>query len=127
MPVEKIAEKVPAWLERVLLPSLNEIRGEIKAVNTRIDSLDEKMDIKITALDEKIDSLRNETKTEISSLNIKISSVDERITSLRNETKSEFTGLNYRLDSIENRIPVIEKITALEIKIAELEKRLAAA
>ena len=67
------AEKIPGWIERLLLPKLSELDGdgEIKAVNTRIYS------------------------------------VNERIDSLRNETKSEFTGLNYRFDSLENRIPVI--------------------
>ncbi len=56
---------------------------------------------------------------------IKITSLDEKIGSLRNETKSEFQGLHYQLDSLEKRIPVIEEITALKLKIAELEKRLA--
>jgi hypothetical protein len=60
------AEKIPGWRERLLLPKLSEISGDIKAINTR-------------------------------------------------------------LDSIEKRIPVIEKITALELKIADLEKRLAVA
>ena len=35
--------------------------------------------------------------------------------------------MNVRIDSLEKRIPVIEKIKALEIKIADLEKRLVAA
>ena len=33
--MEKI-EKIPAWIERLLLPKLNEISGEIKAIHTRI-------------------------------------------------------------------------------------------
>ncbi len=121
MPVEEIAgkvagkaaEKAPSWIERVLLPSLNEIKGEIKAVNTRIDALDDKIDTKINALDDKIDSLRNEMLS-------KFETTDIKIDSLRNE-------MNVKFDSLENRIPVIEKMAALELKIAELEKRLAAA
>jgi hypothetical protein len=46
------AEKIPGWIERLLLPTLNEIKGDLKAIKTRID-----------ALDGKRDSLRNETKT----------------------------------------------------------------
>jgi capsule polysaccharide export protein KpsE/RkpR len=103
------AEKIPSWIERLLMPLLGEIKGELKAINTKIDALESNMNAKFEGVD------------------IKISSLDERIASLRNETKTEFTGLNYRLDSLEKRIPVIEKITALEIKIAELEKRLAVA
>jgi len=75
MPVEKI----PGWVERLLLPAVNEIKGDIKAINTRIDSLDEKINARIDSLDGKMDSLR------------------------------------------------LEKITAMEIKIADLEKRLAIA
>ncbi len=50
MPVEKI----PSWLERLLLPKLIEISGDIKAFNARID-----------ALDDKIDSLRNEEEIQL--------------------------------------------------------------
>jgi chromosome segregation ATPase len=107
------AEKIPGWIERLLMPKLSEISGDIKAINARIDSTNEK-----------IDSLRNETKTEITSLRTEI-------TSLRNETKMEISSLRtemtVRLDSIEKRIPVIEEIAALRIKIAEIEKRVATA
>jgi hypothetical protein len=102
-----------SWIERLLMPKLNEISGEIKALNT------------------KIDSIRSETKTEIGALRKEMLSKFEatgiKITSLRNEAKTEFTGLNYRFDSLEKRIPVIEEITALKFKIADMEKRLAMA
>lgn len=88
-------EKIPGWIKQVLMPELNEIKGELKAINTRIDSLESNLNIKFENVDIKIDSLRTE--------------------------------MNVRLDSIEKRIPVIEKITALELKIADIEKRLAVA
>jgi len=106
-------EKMPSWIERLLLPKLNTIEGELKAINTRIDSLDEKIDIKI-------DSLRNEMKSEFTGLNYRFEKVNERIDSLRIE-------MTVKLDSLEKRIPVIEKIAVLELKIAEIEKRLAVA
>ena len=55
-------------LERFLTPQLNEIKGELKAINTRID-----------ALDEKIDTVRNELKADINRLDNKIDSLDEKI------------------------------------------------
>jgi len=36
-------EKIPAWIERMLLPKLNEITGEIKAIHTRIDSVEKEI------------------------------------------------------------------------------------
>ncbi len=54
------------------------------------------------------------------SVDVKIISLDEKITSLRTE-------MILRLDSLEKRIPVIEEITALKLKIADIEKRLTAA
>ncbi|MCG2737502.1 MAG: hypothetical protein L6282_14050, partial [Candidatus Methanoperedenaceae archaeon] len=71
-------EKIPSWIERLLLPKLNTIEGELKAINTSIDSLDEKIDIKI-------DSLRNEMKSGFTGLNYRFEKVDERIDSLRIE------------------------------------------
>lgn len=53
-------------------------------------------------------------------MNLSAPTGEERIDSLRTE-------MTVRLDSIEKRIPVIEKIAALELKIADLEKRLAVA
>ena len=107
------ADKILAGIERLLSPKLNEILGEVKAVNTRIDSVESQ-----------IASLRNETKSDIAR-------VEERIDSLRNETKIEITSLRtemiVRLDSLEKRLPVIEELTALKLKIAEIEKKIALA
>ncbi len=104
MASEKVAEKIPSWIKQVLIPELTEIKGEIRAVNNRIDSFDDKMDTRLNALDGKIDSLRNETKSEIIRL-------EERIDSLRNETKMEIgslrTEITVKFDSLEKRIPVI--------------------
>ncbi len=96
MPVEK----VPSWIKQVLMPELSEIKGELKAINTRIDSTNER-----------IDSLRNEMLSKFEAENIKIDSLT--------------TEMTVRLDSIEKRIPVIEEITALKLKLAEIERKLA--
>ncbi|MEM3419081.1 MAG: hypothetical protein QW806_02540 [Nitrososphaerota archaeon] len=38
-----MVEKVPGWIERILLTKLSEITGEIKAINARIDSLEKRI------------------------------------------------------------------------------------
>ncbi|KCZ72987.1 hypothetical protein ANME2D_00046 [Candidatus Methanoperedens nitroreducens] len=102
-------EKVPGWIKQVLMPELNEMKGELKAIHTRIDSVEVQ-----------IGSLRNEMNSKFEGMNYRFEKVDERIDSLRTEITVKF-------DSLEKRIPVIEKITALELKIADIEKRLASA
>ena len=49
-----MTEKIPGWLERVLLPRLSEMAGEIKVVNVRIDALDEKLSTKIDEGDKRL-------------------------------------------------------------------------
>ncbi len=118
-------EKIPSWIERLLLPKLSTIEGELKAINTRIDSTNERIDSLRNETKADTEGLRKEMLSKFEGMDIKIGSLDERIISLRNETKSEFAGLHYRLDSLEKRIPVIEKMAVLELKIADIEKRLA--
>jgi DNA repair exonuclease SbcCD ATPase subunit len=105
MPVEKI----PSWLERLLMPKLSEISGEIKALDT------------------KIDSLRSETKTEIDAMRKEMLSKFESVYNKFEGLDYRFETINIKLDSLEKRIPVIEEITALKIKVADMEKRLAMA
>ncbi len=59
-----MASKVPGWLERVLLPQLNELKGEIKALDARVGGFESKVKGEFKAvhsevrrLDEKIDGL----------------------------------------------------------------------
>ena len=56
--------KIPAWIGRLLLPKLNVITGEIKALHTRIDSVEKEvvglrreMLSKFEARDSRFDSL----------------------------------------------------------------------
>ena len=61
-------------------------------------------------------------------VNTRIDSTNARIDSLRNETKTGIaslrTEMTIRLDTLKKRIPVNEEITALKLKIADLERRL---
>ncbi len=61
-----MAEKIPGWLERVLLPQISEVRGELKAMNARIDGefrvvhseikrVEEMLGAKIDELDRRMD------------------------------------------------------------------------
>ncbi|MDV3278539.1 MAG: hypothetical protein LYZ69_08795 [Nitrososphaerales archaeon] len=67
-----MTEKIPGWLERVLLPRLSEISGEIKAIHARIDGLDNKIDAVDAKLSAKIDALDEK-------LSAKIDDLDKRL------------------------------------------------
>lgn len=112
-------EKIPGWIERVLLPKLNEISGEIKAIHTRID-----------AVEKEVTSLRSETKTEFAGLRsemmTKFEAVDVKFDSLRNEMISKFDAVDFRFNSLEARLPVMEKMAEFEVRLAEIEKKVTA-
>ncbi len=89
MPVEKI----PSWIERLLMPKLSEISGEIKALDTKIDSLRNETKTEISGLGKEIEGLRSETKTEIESLRKEMLSKFESV-------YNKFEGLDYRFETI---------------------------
>jgi chromosome segregation ATPase len=73
-----MAEKVPGWLERILLPQLSELKGEIKVVNAKIDGLDQKLATRIDGLEGKMQSEFKTVHTEIKRLDDKIDALDKR-------------------------------------------------
>jgi len=136
---KKIAEKVPSWISRVLLPEIRvivkeEISSQLKPIDAKIEertrSLDAKieektksLEAKITALDAKIDErtraldMKIEEKTK--ALDAKI---EERTKALEKEVMSLRNEMNARFDSIEKRLPLIERIALLEARMEKIEK-----
>ena len=98
-----MAEKIPGWLERVLLPQISDLKGEIKVVNARIDGLD----AKIVGLDGKLSG-------RMDGLGEKIDGVEERLESKIDEVDRR---LESKIDDVEKR---------LETRIDEVDKRLGA-
>jgi len=78
-----LAEKVPGWLERILLPRLSEISGEMKALNARVENLSSK-----------IDSLRNEVLARFKASNTRVEALEKTV--------------NTRVEALEKRMPMIE-------------------
>lgn len=77
-------EKIPSWIERVLLPQLSEMKGAIVALNAQVASTNQK-----------VDSLRSELKSDISrveaTLSTRLSAVEQRLDVVReiDELKSQ--------------------------------------
>ena len=53
----KMAEKIPGWLERVLLPQISELKGEVRATNARMDGEFKAVHSEFRRLDQKIDGV----------------------------------------------------------------------
>jgi len=129
----KIAEKAPGWFTKILMPELVEIKGELKNINMRID-----------ALDSKVDSVRNELKADISRAESKIEDLDKRLTAQITEVDERLSSkldsdqkLSAKVDDVDKRLSgkidaVDEKLTGkidgidqrLTNKIDDLDKRL---
>lgn len=60
-------------IEQFLLPQLNEIKGEIKALDTRIDNLEKTVNIRFDSLSEKIDIIK-----EMEQLKSKVAQLEAR-------------------------------------------------
>jgi peptidoglycan hydrolase CwlO-like protein len=80
------AEKAPGWLQRILLPELSEIKGELKAVNARIDSLN----TKIEGTNTKIDEMDKRLSSEIAGLR-ELVNLTQRVTILEAKVKEQET------------------------------------
>ena len=97
-----MTEKIPGWLERVLLPKLSEMTGEIKAINVRIDAVDEKLGTKIDEMDRRL-SANDKHLAE------KIEAVDQR--------------LGTKIDDLDKRLDMAQRLAILETKMSELQPK----
>lgn len=91
----KMAEKVPGWMERLLLPRLSSIEGELKGLRGEMAGEFKAVHSEVTRLDEKVDSLRNEMLT-------KFDSIDKRLDFAR-----DFGALQAKVNQLEARLPKV--------------------
>ena len=97
--MSQMAEKVPGWIERLLLPRLSSIEGELKGLKGELNGL------------------RGEMGGEFKAVHSETRRLDEKIDSLRNETLTRFDGIEKRLDFARD-------LGVLQTKVTELETRL---
>jgi hypothetical protein len=85
-------------VERLLLPTLNSIQGDIKSINTKIDEKDRRDQIQF-------DSVRSD------------------ITSLKNELRTEISAVRTEVKGISDKIDLVREVEKLKIEVAELKRR----
>jgi len=93
---EKLAEKVPGWVERLLIPTLE----------TRVRSV----------VKEEVEHLEKVMNGKFDAVNTRIDSVEKRIF-------DRFDGVDARIDSLEKRLPMIQDIADLKARLAVIETR----
>jgi ABC-type phosphate transport system auxiliary subunit len=94
-------------------PGIQELRGEIKALDARISALERVNEARFSAMNTKFDSLSSEMNTKFdalsSELNTKLDSVNSRL-------DSRFSEVNTKLDAILN-------LHDLQVRISKLESQ----
>jgi hypothetical protein len=110
------AKKAPSWVTRVLLPELGEMKGDIKALDTRVDSVAKS-----------VGSLRSELKAEIRSVDTKVTEMDKRMNirfaSIAREQADRFDSLKAVIISQKEKFEFQRELAVLKAKVTELEKR----
>jgi len=114
-----LAEKVPGWVERLLIPTLEtRIRAIVKEeVKEEVGHLEKTMNARFQGMEarfEGIDARFDGVDAKFDAVNERIDSVNERI-----------DGLDRRMDSLEKSIPMIKDIADLKARLAVVEKRTA--
>jgi len=105
--VSKIAEKVPSWVGRFLIPEIERV------VDHRISMLKETIDAKFKAVDAKFEAMDAKFETKF---NMLLDLMNARFSSLENEVNTRFNELDKRID-------VIQRIAVLEAQVKELRER----
>jgi vacuolar-type H+-ATPase subunit I/STV1 len=91
--------------ERLMLPRLNSIDGELKAMNTRIDAVNGRIDDSVKGLTARIDES------------------DKRAESFRSEFRAELNAVQTKLEAIDQKLDIDRRVTIVEAKLKDLEKR----
>ncbi len=111
-----MAEKIPGWLERILLPQISELKGEVKATNARMDGEFKAVHSEFKRLDQRIDGVEQ-----------RIDGVGQKIDGLDQSIGQRIEGVDQRLsqkiEGLEKRMDVVQRLTVVEGKVRELESR----
>jgi len=127
-----VKEALRSMLQEMILPELDHIKTEQVRINERINSVDSRLnDINAHLVDQsrRID----ETNKRIDETNKRIDETNKRIDSVRDELVSMIRETNKRMDRLyevivrrEEHDKLEARLSALETKVGDLERRIAA-
>ena len=112
-----MAEKVPGWVERLLIPTLEtRVRAIVKE---EVGHLEKTMNARFEAIDSRflaVDSKFQAFDSKFQAFDSKLEAMDAKLT-------GRLDGISARIDSLEGRIPILQDIADLRARLAVVEKR----
>lgn len=123
-----VYEEVKQALQDIVAPELKALQVEIKRLDEKIDSLDERLNARIDSLDKSLNARMDSLDYKITSLdekvNGRIDSMDKNINGRIDSLKAEITTEIKRLDEkIDIAIQIRERLAAIEGRFEERERR----
>jgi hypothetical protein len=104
-----LVEKIPSWLERLLLPRFSSLEGELKAFRGEAMGEFRAVHARVDSLEKETSSLRSEMNTRLSSLE---STMSARLNSLESEMDTKLDALksamSARFDALESKVTLVE-------------------
>jgi chromosome segregation ATPase len=100
MSITDLVNALSQVLEKVVAPSLGEIRGELKALNYRFDSVNSRFDsvnTQVASANSRIDALNDRLTTESTTVHNRIDALNDRLT-------TELKTVNTRIDALSERV-----------------------
>lgn len=97
------------WTRSILMPEIGELNGEIKATDTKVESLEKNMNIRFDAVDISLGAVETNMETKIGAL--------EKV------TNSRFNQLEGKIDLILVKVDSARKFAEIEERLSKLETR----
>ena len=119
-----MASKVPGWVERILIPTLEtKIRSIVgeelakygKTVDAKFEGINSKMDAKFDAINSKMDA-------KFEAVAARLDGVDAKLEALNSKMDGRFDAVDGRLDSLEKRLDVVKEIAEIKARLDVIEK-----
>lgn len=104
------------WTRSILMPEIGELNGEIKATDTKVESLEKNMNIRFDAVDISLGAVETNMETRFEAMETKIGALEK-------VTNSRFNQLEGKIDLILVKVDSARKFAEIEERLSKLETR----
>lgn len=101
-----VAEKVPGWVERILLPTLEtKVRS---VVSEELAKFEKTVDARFDAIDARFEALD--------------SKIDARFEAVDSKMDARFEAVNAKIDSLEKQFPTMKELAEIKARLSQIER-----